>query len=332
MNCYGTQTNFTVCLPAAEPTSYDVNAPTDFSTDTDCTFIATTPQGPALCVRAATTINIMNALTVTGTRPLVLLGVSSINVTGTIDVASHRGSPDGPGANSSACAVSTDGTAADNGGAGGGGGSFGTKGGDGGNGDGGASAKGTAGATTAATFLRGGCPGGHGGAGGAGATGGAGGDGGGAVYLLSGGTLTISGTINASGAGATASPKPTANNGGGAGGGGSGGMIALFAGSSLTVTGATLFANGGGGAEGGDRPNDPDPGDDPLTAAAGGLKGAGNCNAGGDGGNGAAGTGTGSPGSQGNEGGGGGGGGVGAIRVLSGQSLSGALAVSPPAT
>ena len=334
MGCFGTGASFTICLPDLPTTPYAVSSPTTFDTGTDCTFTLTPPGGELVCVRAATTIMISSQLTVVGTRPLVLVATMALQVTGagTIDVASHRGGTLGGGTQSSGCTTSTPGAPLTTGGAGGGGGSFGTDGGDGGNGDGGNAARGQAGvATPRPAFLRGGCRGGNGGAGGPGATGGLGGAGGGAVYLLSGGTMTIAGVINASGAGATASPKPTTLNGGGAGGGGSGGMIALHAKTSLTVAGAKIFANGGGGAEGGDKPSDPDPGHDPLvtTPTVGGARGAGQAGAGGDGGNGAGGLTTADPGLQGNEGGGGGGGGVGVIEVLSGQPLTGAT-VSPP--
>jgi hypothetical protein len=337
LTCFGSGASFTVCTSLMPSNPFNVSSPTSLDTDADCTFTATPPQGPVMCVRAATSITISSTLTVTGSRPLALLstGALTITATGIVDAASHRGGGTGPGANSASCTLSTKGGDSTTGGGGGGGGSFGTKGGDGAMGANGAVAKGVAGAASPnPTFLRGGCKGGNGGAGGTDAAGGTGGNGGGAVYLLASQALLVAGLVNASGAGATASPMPSVNNGGGAGGGGSGGMIALYAGTTLTATGSILIANGGGGAEGGDKPHTCDPGDDPssTTATMGGTKGSGVCAAGGDGGDGAAGTADGDPGAQDNEGGGGGGGGTGAIHVVSSQALTGAVAVSPPAS
>src|SRR5207245_913596 len=78
---------------------------------------------------------------------------------------------------------------------------------------------GTAGtAVTPPSPLRGGCRGGRGGAGLLGGTRTPGGDGGGAIYFVAGGTIMISGTIDASGRGGGAG----AIGNGGAGGGGGG--------------------------------------------------------------------------------------------------------------
>ena len=134
-------------------------------------------------------------------------------------------------------------------GAGGGGGQYGDKG-----GAGGAGGSGGAGGATGIVFgantlipLYGGTGGGGGGDGGGTAGGAPGAGGGGAVQLTVRGTLQVTGTITAGGGtggpeGTTASPDLR----NGAGGGGSGGAILLEA-STVTVSAAKLYVNGGGG-------------------------------------------------------------------------------------
>jgi hypothetical protein len=173
--------------------------------------------------------------------------------------------------------------------------------------------------------LRAGCSGQDGGDGSS--PGGTGGVGGGVVYLVAGNTITITNTgiINASGAGAS----PAASHGGG-GGGGSGGMIVLAA-NTISATNGRLLANGGGGGAGtnngnGSAGNDP-VATTPLTPAAS-VAGPANCCTGGSG------FAQGSPAMAGADsqssgnGGGGGGGGAGFIQTT---ALLGTQ-VSPTAT
>jgi len=107
-------------------------------------------------------------------------------------------------------------------------------------------------------------------------------------------------------------------------------MIALFAGGTVSATGAKLYANGAGGSEGGDKPHTCEPGKETsdLAPLSGGLAGLGMCGAGGDGGGGVGSASLVGNGNQGGEGGGGGGGGGGTVIVVSGQALTGA-SVSP---
>jgi len=336
-SCLGTGDNFTICIPRLPTTTFVVDS--DLALDTTgpaCSFQVTPPTGIRLCVKTATSITIAAKLTVTGPDPFVLLATDALTITptGTVDVASRRKLPPGAGANAQACNASTAGTADPEGGAGGGGGSFRTVGGNGGTGNAGAAAAGAAGSIALTPdFLRGGCGAGDGGNGGVVAagiisTGGRGGAGGGAVYLLAGGPMEISGTINASGAGGEQGLPGKS----GAGGGGSGGMIVLHSDSQMLVNGALIFTNGGGGGEGGDTNNDGDPGDDPLSPTAPPEGGSGgNGGAGAIGGDGAFLATDAGVGASDNDGGGGGGGGTGYLRVLSGQPLTQAT-VSPTPT
>lgn len=261
----------------------------------------------ALCVIAADRLVVLGDVGVTGSRPLVLLAISSLDITGLVDAASHRGGQVGP-ASATPCPPGEVAT----GKLGGPGGSFGGRGGAGGGAV-------LAGATLAPTTLRGGCRG----ADGSGGNQGRGGRGGGALYLVAGATLTITGTVNASGAGGTGALDTA-----GGGGGGSGGMIVLDA-PAILVAGE-VFANGGGGGEGAGNSNAGNPGADPtspLVAAAGGAGGAGA----GDGGDGAAAANlAGQAGMlSGSVEGGGGGGGAGVIRVFPAQTLAGAVSPAP---
>ncbi|TMQ05405.1 MAG: hypothetical protein E6J90_41855 [Deltaproteobacteria bacterium] len=253
-----------VCLARAPgpPITYSGTSSLDTSRAASCTQTAPQTGGPELCVIAATSITVGGTLTVTGTRPLVLIGADSVSVLGTLDLSSttsttprRTGAGGNPG---QPLCVNPAAPENDNGGAGGGAGaSLGTKGGDGGTGDlnnSGTPANGSArgGVASAAlgapALLRGGCRGGNGGDADAQHRGGAGGDGGGAVYLIAGNTITVSGDVFASGAGGDTTP----NTGGaeqGGGGGGTGGMIGLDA-PTVSVSGHVV-ANGGGGGGGG---------------------------------------------------------------------------------
>lgn len=310
LTCFGTLKS--ICFTT--PPSGTVNLSGAFNTSSDARCV-NYPQsgGPDLCVVSAATIN-AGAMTVQGSKPLVLIATNTINVTGEVDASSSITGSIGPSANGAGCTVTTGG-AQTQGGGGGGGGGFGALGGKGGGGAGGG-AFGPAGATINVMQIRGGCPGGKGGDGETG-TGGTIGASGGAIALLAGTSITINntGAVYASGAGGGAGSPSGANRGAG-GGGGSGGLIVLEA-PSITVSG-TVTANGGGGGGGADAGNG-NPGQDGKKAsynvvALGGPNEVGTH--GGDGGDGGA---TVTPARDGllppNGGGGGGGGGVGVVWV-----------------
>lgn len=276
------------------------------------------PGSTDVCVIAAQSLTIASGRTLSahGDRPLVLLA-SSLVIDGTVDVSSTLGGRRGPASDSASCA----GPGSPAGAGGGAGGSFGGAGGDGGDDDDGAQGGNAVAATTNIGTLRGGCPGDGGGANGP-----YGGHSGGAVLLLA-DTLTISGTINASGSagnGATQGRR-------GGDGGSSGGMIAISAVALTVDSNAEIFANGGhggGGSSGGAPGQD---GTDPTSPASGGGGG----NAGGNGGDGGAGYPSpmrnGRNGTGGGDGGGGGGGGAGVIRIYA-PSVPVGPNISPPAS
>ncbi len=316
MNCYGNGLGVSVCLDAkpTEGLAVAANRTINTTSGTECA-----PEATAWCVVAATSISIAAGATLSaqGTRPLVLLSMSTITIDGVLDVASHMAMATlqdaGPGANAAAC---TPGTAAALKG-GGWGGSFGTRGGDGG---------GVMGATAAPKFvpaaLHGGCTGSVGAN-----SGGNSGHGGGAGGLIAETSVLVNGTINASGK----SGSSTANDAAGGGGGGSGGMI-VFDTPMLTFgASARVFANGGGGGEG-TAGNTGIDGTDPVAPGLGGVGGMGGTS-GGDGGNGGYGMLDANGGTNGvnvgNDGGGGGGGGAGVIKVFRGTAPGLGL-VSPP--
>ena len=176
-----------------------------------------------------------------GTKPLVLIGASFINIDGLIDVSSSSPSGTGPGAGGDfpQCGFGVLPTNL----GGGAGGSFMATGAFGGNGDNKGVGAGSPTPTASVLALRGGCTGQTG----DGPMGIAGGSGGGAVYLLSHGNVTLgqTGGINASGAGG-----PGGGNSRGGNGGGSGGLIGIDA-NLITDAGGFLLANGGGGGCGG---------------------------------------------------------------------------------
>jgi len=337
-NCFGTGLVNNLCF-AQIP-----SAPLTFSTQTintavidaaNCTLIVN-QNNATLCVVIAGTITVPPGAIVsaTGPNPLVLIAATDLVVAGTVRVASLRGGITGAGSNG-VCAAGIDGTdgLGISGGGGGAGGSLGGAGANGGTGNPGGT-RGTAAAATVPTVLRGGCSGGRGGGGGGTMGRGSGGAGGGAVYLIAGSSITISGGINASGAGGSPGTGGTNATGGG-GGGGSGGMIGLDA-PSITSTGS-VFANGGGaGGGGGDAVAfSGQPGTNPATATEAALGGNGGNNGGGDGGAGA--TRASAPAVGGNGGnatcgGGGGGGGNGVIRVFQVPAATLGGAVSPAPT
>ncbi len=234
--CYGTA-YITVC-PKVMPTSPlhigNRHVHTD-ATSPDC--LALDPDVP-VCVLAGSDVQVSNFLSAEGPRPLVVLSLSTLDVNGTIDVASHRDlSPQATGAAADVDACG--GTPAVTSTGGGFGGSFGSQGGNGGT----TGPSGLAGPAITPTTLRGGC------AGGIGKdfiVNNTGGRGGGAVQLIALTSITVLGDINASGSsGGGANPT---NNGGG--GGGSGGMIVFDAPLLTFDAAAQVYANGGGGGGG----------------------------------------------------------------------------------
>jgi len=333
--CLGTYVRLCVAPPQSSitlPAAIDTSAGAPGSL---CMVSTTTPALDA-CVIAGQSIQTTGAgkVSITGTRPLILIARDQITISGTLDAASHRNEgKDGPAAGAGTCPV---GTAAASGtaGAGGWGASFGGPGNNGGNSF--DAIGGKAPEPPGITGLRGGCSGGRGGNTG----GGVGGHGGGALLLLAGREIIVNAdaTVNASGAGGTAGRTggEDSNGGGGGGGGGSGGMIVLDA--PRVVIQGTCLANGGGGGEGGEAARGGTSGGEATAPLLAGLGGAGNSLLGGDGGTGAYGTTSplgGSPGAQTTDnrgGGGGGGGGAGFIKVLATtqQYTSDPSHVAPP--
>ena len=311
MNCFGTGLGVSACLMQRPTMPFMVAGTVTIDTMTSP---ACAQEVAAWCVIAAKDITISGTLGAQGMRPLVLIATDTITVSGTIDVASHINTTQdaGPGANAAAC---TPGVAAVTRG-GGWGGSFGTAGGGGG---------GVTGAMPAPAFapasLHGGCPGSAGAN-----SGGGGGHGGGAIDLIAEGSISVSGTINASGK----SGSSTTNDGAGGGGGGSGGLIVFDTPTLSFAATAIVFANGGGGGEG-TAGNTGVDGIDPVGPSFGGVGGGGGTT-GGDGGTGGYNTLDGTTGNNGvsaNEGGGGGGGGAGVIKLFRGTAPALGL-VSPP--
>jgi hypothetical protein len=310
-NCFGTGLDVRFCLTA--PPAVDLHVMSDSSIDTDGPMCA--PGISKFCVIARTKVEIEqgNTLGASGSRPLVVVSTSDLVIDGVLDVASHINTPQhaGPGADSMLC---HDGTPAGIHG-GGWGGSFGTKG-----GNGGAVNGANAGTTLSPTTLQGGCKGSDG-AGNPGKLG----HGGGAVYLIA-TSISVTGSIKASGE----SGASTVNDGAGGGGGGSGGMIVFDTPMLSVAPAAQIFANGGGGGEGTGGNTGKD-GTDALNPSAGGVGGSGG-SSGGDGGAGGFGTtngGGGAVGGDATQGGGGGGGGAGVIKVFRATAPSQGM-VSPP--
>ncbi len=267
-----------LCAETAPTQPLHLTGPDTINTDTDprCrTF--TQPNGGPVCLVYATSVAIDagGSLTATGSRPLAIASTSTLTIAGAIDVSSHIGGARGPGASDAGCLFTTN-PEMDTGGAGGGaGGSFGAMGGNGGTGDSdnslggdGTATPGIAGAAPSIVALRGGCSGQAGAnESNGGGAGGAGGHSGGALYLYAAQSITISGSVRATGAGGAGGRVQA-----GGGGGGSGGFVVVES-ASITINGQ-LSANGGGGGEGGARvgttPVDGQPGTDGVlgTAAA----------------------------------------------------------------
>jgi hypothetical protein len=314
------------CLDPTGP----VNLEGIFETDSDS---RCDPDTKA-CIVAGTSIKIVGALRVRGTRPLVLWSATTIEVGAAIDAGSHNSlAGEGPGANEPTCPV-VDGNTGIFGsgtvGAGGAGGSFATPGGQGGAGfDATSGMQITTGVdvTLAPAAFRGGCPGGDGGGSPASR-----GSGGGVIYLMAVESIRVSGSINASGAGGRGGGIPSGAGGGG--GGGSGGLIGLDA-PAIDLADGQLVALGGGGGSGarlttpGIAGTDPSP--DPVGPGLGGPQTTAN-NSGGSG----AGTGAINAGGAGGDaqsdtaGGGGGGGGSGYIVAFGVVATSPTTVIAPP--
>ena len=260
-SCAGTGRDL-VCLVAPPSSTVAISADTAIDTGTSSMCAQTAAVSSGYCVIAATDLTVSAKLGATGARPLILLASHTIHVTttGTVDVGSHGGQA-GAGADPVACpsiAASSSFFAT-----GGTGGSFV---GLGGRGGGGGSAPGAAAATI--DQIRGGCAGQNGIVFfGGGDAFGPGGHGGGAVYLIAGDSIDVSGEVLATGQGGGGGPMvPGAGEAGGSGGGGgAGGMIGLDA-PSVTASGLLLASGGGGG--GGGNSGDGSAGADPTAVAA----------------------------------------------------------------
>jgi hypothetical protein len=309
--CFGGA--MTICL--TQPPTMPLTLPATINTDTDCQQTVDQTTGPALCVLAGSMVTV-NLTRATGSRPLVVIAATTLEIDNALDVSSINGST-GAAANPADCSMTGMTGANDQGGGGGGaGGSFSSSGGAGGHGDdnnngqpAGQAPGGNPNATSVPTTVRGGCKGGGGGD--AGAGGSTGGDGGGAMYLIAGSHIAVNGGAFASGAGGPPGPSCA-----GGGGGGSGGLVGLDA-PTIDVTGE-VSANGGAGGGGGGTSNAGQRGGDGTTTAydqkaTGGNPGT---TGGGNGGDGTTlGSLTGETGTKGDCGGGGGGGGVGYVWV-----------------
>jgi hypothetical protein len=308
--------------------------PATIDTDTiTCTQVLPMTNGPDACVLAAQNLQLDTTIRVTGTRSLVLFAATDLVLTSnSVLKAQSDGSGLGPGLSLASCPANggTNGYGNASGGGGGAGGNFQ---GSGGLGGAGAHASGgQVGASPALAVVRGGCPGGPGGNDAIANPGAVGGSGGGAIYLLAGRSITINGTINASGASGQGGSAAT---GAGGGGGGAGGMIVLDAPTVSVGTTGSAFALGGGGGGGADPTNGANaaPGGVPRGPAMPGGAGAGATANAGSGGQGSSPL-SGSPGSSTaattNSGAGGGGGGGGYVVIYGTYSVSGAAA--PPVT
>jgi hypothetical protein len=316
-------------------------ASVDVNTDVDCDRMEAASGGqPSLCLVMATDMTIMAGATITahGSRPLVLVSMGTLTVSGIVDVSSHAAGMTGAAANDASCTTANGGlpqqasTSTSGGGAGG---SFGTAG-----GAGGAPGNGTAVAAEPAingaqlTRLRGGCRGGDGGRDHDGHFG-AGGASGGAVYLMATTQIDLKGgQVLANGAAGGGGAFPSAADFPGGGGGGAGGLVMLDS-PAIVLQSAIVMASGGGGGGGqGAGPSAGMGGGEPtatapLAAAGGGVGGmmagsggfGSSLSAPGPGGGGIEGVGTGGAA-------GGGGGGAGVIRLFG--PVTGTSQIVPP--
>jgi hypothetical protein len=240
----------------------------------------------------------------------------------------------GAGARTSCPNGATKGLDNANGGGGGGGGGFGADGGSGGGGN--LVSAMVAGGSQGSPELpfpvgfHGGCPGAIGGTGGL--PGGAAGQGGGALYLVAGNRIVLSGsaTLGVGGGGGQGGSHSGALGKAGGGGGGSGGLLILQA-PHIAAEAATIAANGGAGGEGSDGAGaggNGDPATMTTARASGGSDGAVDGGDGGDGGS-SLGKVGGSVATSAPGGGGGGGGSVGFIRIFSPDVMFSAISPLP---
>lgn len=275
-----------VCLKSPPAHEMFTSSSIDTTGTKDCSMVIVQSDSnkSEVCVITAVDMKFATATQAHGSRPLVLVATSTIEIMTSVSVASRGSARSGAGAQHDDCVIAgLDGVVAASmsgiygGGGGGAGGSFGSLGGNGGSGSGIGGAAG--GIVASPTFVRGGCRGGSGGAvGGAQPTGS--GSGGGAIYLIAGTSILVrsTGTIDASGAGGRGGCKGINEFGGcGGGGGGSGGLIGLDAPMIVLEKNAKLVANGGGGGGGGGNGNttdganghDPDLAHHPFAALGG---------------------------------------------------------------
>jgi hypothetical protein len=296
-------------------------------------FVAvTSPGGPSVAMLDADMFAVNATLTVTGSRPLIVVA-RTIQVAGAIDAGAKADVPGaggaGPGSGTGAGQPGQEMNTYEDGGGGGGG--FGAAGGVGGTAL--TATGGTAGGAygnAQLSVLQGGSGGGAG-RGGAAAACRPGGAGGGAIQL-SAFSISITGAINAGGGGGAGggSSGTCAGNYSSAAGGGSGGAIYLQ--TDMLLGGGSVAANGGGGGEGGDHiaglSGTVGADATSMSVALGGA-GATDSGDGGNGGTGAVGADTGkSPVASANNGGGGGGG-PGRIYLQIPTSASPSLQCSP---
>jgi hypothetical protein len=298
-----------------------------------------TTDGNQLISIQALTVGSGATLRVIGSHPMIVASWSTITVGGTIDIGSTVPATGidpvtvtGAGSNPTECAThAAVATANDTNGAGGaGGGGYAGPGGHGGRGHS-QNNFGAGGAAVTPPLFLGGCSGAKGGDGHQ--AGGLGGAGGGGIQLTAQTSITITGTINAGGAGGFAATSAGGDAEGGGGGGGSGGMIGLDAPTVMVAATAILAANGGGGGAGAEQSSATSGGSGTASTTSA-LGGSGNNS--GDGGKGSAGTtsllggnGVDSP----NHGGGGGGGGAGFVVVhTGGMTITPGAILSPNVT
>jgi hypothetical protein len=342
--CFGSMAFFRYCpipLPVGE---LMLSSPID-TDGAGCTLVSQ-PPGPDVCVIAGhnITVDANFTVTVSGSHPLVLLATNDLVVNGVLDVSSAP-ARQGPAANDPTCMLASGvdqaggstGNGANEGAGGGPGGSFQGIGGTGGASDSGIRVTGFN-AVGVPTFLRGGCRGSNGGNAFMTTLAGSGGASGGAVDLVAGMHIVVTGGVIALGAGGVGGPGAASSQCAGGGGGGSGGLIVLDA-PSIMLTGSVLLAGGGGGGGGGNEGNMGDTGGrvdptrpalaasggntEPTLNRSGGIGSAPNVDSGGPG---MDFTGCGISGSS---GGGGGGGGAGFIRLLETPTSIGTIIPSP---
>ena len=263
-----------ICAPEAMLQGVTYSTAIDINTDDDamCTRVeAAQNRQQALCLLIATdlTIDSAGSLTAHGSRPLVVVAMNTLTIAGAVDVSSHSGSNTiGAAADDSSCTIKNGSVqaAGTNTSGGGAGGSFGSLGGAGGAPAAGGALPASIGVDpTTLTLVRGGCIGGAGGTDHSGHTA-AGGHSGGAVYLMGGTAVSISGAVRANGSGGQGGASTIATDYAGGAGGGTGGLIMIDT-PSLTVTGVVMANGGAGGAGCSDNASAGGPGADPSSPA-----------------------------------------------------------------